>query len=747
MYTPAVCSSLIFISLLVLSIFLKSTNHHKLIYKIRTYLIICLTISCLASVAPQTAQIGAPFNKYGQPKIAFFGCNYQISLTTARFCSEDKSFEWCYCNNFNAFATIAHCYRVGHEKEIDSLLDMCKEYSNKTLTKDIFEKADHYYNNRAKTIDEIPNYQPYELVDYPIKLNESEIHIFESAYEQFLGNYDRSIDYGFYLIAYWIIVFALVSVGNWSKVLLPRLQPTDSLTNWFRKNISLPATGYKNKTSELPLFKIFDMLVPTRAESLILATFGGLCLYYMTVDIYYTPGNPLFSNKYTALLKYYAVRASLLSSSLMPLLILFGGRNNILQYITRWDYATFITLHRWVSRIIIFMILIHALFYTIYLKDRGLPEESIPLYIWFGVAAIYAGVVILVQGLLILRRKCYEVFLLLHIVLAAVFIFGAWLHVEDLYCVWFYYTSAVVWAFDRIIRLLRMTEFGFPIAKVYLLSDETLKIIIPKPKNWQAIPGGHAFIHFLKPSCFWQSHPFTYTVDDESNIILFIKVKRGVTRQISNYLMTHKDRYTTIRVAIEGSYGESTPASKYNTAVFFAGGNGIPGIFAEAYELLKYENKQSIKLYWVVREYKSLLWFYKELMALKGTKIETTIFITRPNSSIEERDFNSRTFTSLLDDESSPLNPKQHTIYDSIKSDGNIIKDIQKELSHIKLIESRPNIKKIVETNINESMGSTCFVTCGAPSMVDDIRHSVVLNLDYDRNKRVDYFEQLQVWA
>ena len=117
-------------------------------------------------------------------------------------------------------------------------------------------------------------------------------------------------------------------------------------------------------------------------------------------------------------------------------------------------------------------------------------------YIYWGFTAMLAGLIILVQGLLVLRRRWYEMFLILHIILAIVFIGGAWKHVDALYCVWFYYTSAAVWAFDRIIRICRLVSFGFPKAQVYLLPDETLKVVVPKPDNWEAVPGGHAFIHF-----------------------------------------------------------------------------------------------------------------------------------------------------------------------------------------------------------------------------------------------------------
>lgn len=730
----------------------KNGTHQTL----KRVLSVAFIMSSLAAIAPETARIGAPFHKYGQSKIAFFGCNYQIQLTTARFCEQNRTFEWCYCNNFNAFATIAHCYEEGHPDQTDSLLEMCQQY-NRTIKRDALVHAEAYYNNHAKSIQDIPNFQPNTIVDFPVKLNTTETYIFKSAYNNFLGNFDLSVDYGAYLVLYWVIVFTLVSVGNWSKIYFHGINKmlTDPFSNWFRKLISLPATGRTRKTNERRFAYVLDLLVPTRAETLILTTFLGLSVYLLTKNISYIEGDPLFHSKNMAYLRYYAVRASVLSSSMMPLLILFGGRNNFLQWVTRWDYSTFITLHRWISRIVVVFILIHSFNYGLYMRIRG---SEIRPYIYFGVAGTYAGIVILIQGLLVLRRKWYEAFLLIHIILAAVFVFGAWIHVEQLYCVWFYYVSAMIWAFDRIIRLCRLWSFGFPEAKVYLLADETLKIIAPKPHGWEAVPGGHAFIHFLRPSCFWQSHPFTYTATDDE-IVLFIKVKKGVTQSMSNYLQTHKDKYTKIRVAIEGSYGEQTPAEKYDTSVFVAGGNGIPGIYAEAVGLLNRKSKQRVKLIWVVREFSSLFWFYDELLQLRGKDIETTVFVTRPNISINADDFrrrmNSLEADALLDsNESTSLlkTPKRRLeLGDSslIASDDETDFDqrIKQELVHITFVEARPNIDDVVATSIEESMGSVSFVTCGHPAMVDDLRASVVRHINNADRKRIDYFEQLQVWA
>ncbi|RCK66705.1 putative ferric reductase transmembrane component [Candida viswanathii] len=733
MYYPGLYASAALAILLVpflVPIRIKSVTYRR----IKTILILCLIISLFVTLTPETAQIGAPFHKYGKAKIAFFGCNYQIKLTQAEFCHPNASLEWCYCNNFSAFATIAHCYDVGHKDEVASLLGMCKEF-NKTLTRSMFEHANCFYDDKA--IYPIQKFPGSELAKYPVKLNDSMIYVFKQSYELFLGNYDLSIDYGAYLAYYFIGVMVLVSLGNWSKMLFPGLTKliTDPVTNWFRKNISTPAVS-RHKTNEYPMGSYFDMLVPTRLESLILVGATILTMKFFIVHIEYVEGDPIFHTKIDAYLRNYAVRASLMGSSITPLLVLFGGRNNFLQWVTRWDYSTFIMFHRWISRLAVLLFIIHTYCYKIFFLRIN---HEFGNYVYWGGAAMTAGMAILVQGILYLRRRNYEVFLILHIILAAVFIFGAWVHVNDFYCVWFYYTSAAIWGFDRLVRILRLYAFGFPEADVYLLPDDTLKVVVPKPDEWEAVPGGHVFIHFLRWKYFWQSHPFTYVVSpDNKNIVLYCKVKGGVTKALGLHLAKQPGQHARIRVAVEGAYGETTPAHYADTAVFVAGGNGIPGIYCEVMDMadkLPSNSNRRMKLYWVVRDYNSLTWFLDELKLLKTTKIETTIYVSRPLNPLQP-----------VTNKSPPL--ELQPLLGSGTHDVITTKeDLRLELAHIHIFEGRPKIDKLVEQEIEESRGSTAFVTCGHPAMVDDIRAEAARRIDNIEHKRVDYYEQLQVWA
>ncbi|EGV65361.1 hypothetical protein CANTEDRAFT_119656 [Yamadazyma tenuis ATCC 10573] len=718
---------------------------------VRTWLIVAFIISLFITFTPSIAVDGAPIHKYGEGKIAYYSCSSQV-MKLAQFCPKDERYT-CVCQNPNARASMAYCYDYAYSTVKYSMLDLCATECDTTLTRQDFDEALANYSKFSRDISHDGSLSDDQFVDFPVKLDHSQMLLYKRSYDQVLGNYDRSIYYGGVLILYWLVFFLGVSIINWSKFIFPHLvkRMVDPYTNWLRKHLFVPATAGLRKTNEKPFLKVLDFLVPTRLETASLTGFFILLAHLVTKEMHYVDGDPIFTSKGRAFLRYYAVRTSILTSSMMPLLILFGGRNNVLQVATRWDYSSFITLHRWISRMLVILITGHSLFYSLYTSD--FYELASYDYIRWGILGTLSGLVLCVHSLLVLRRKYYEVFLLLHIVLALGFILGAYIHVMYLYCLWFYHFTFAVWIFDRVIRIGRLISFGFPHAHVMLLADEALKVVIPKPAEWETIPGGHVFLHFLRPSCFWQSHPFTYTIspNNPNEIVVFIKVKKGVTESLYHYLQTHPGKSVSIRVAVEGSYGEQTPASRYNSAMFVAGGNGIPGIFAEAVDLVRYPSNQKVRLIWVVREYRSLYWFYEELLSLKNTHIETIIYVTKPESYAHLDEFNLR-FPGAeheVSGEETSLTSMPLMSYGSSDSTTaeQVIDKIHRELSFITFEEGRPSMDGIVKHTIKESEGSAAFITCGHPVMVDDLRAAVVANIDNESHKRVDYFEQLQVWA
>lgn len=357
------------------------------------------------------------------------------------------------------------------------------------------------------------------------------------------------------------------------------------------------------------------------------------------------------------------------------------------------------------------LVVIHAACFTaIFIATNRVKKEYLETYMIWGAAATYAGLVIWVQSILYFRRNWYEVFLIIHIVMAALFIGGAWIHVDRFGYVWFLYATVAIWCFDRAVRVARLIHFGFPKATVSLLANDTLKVVVRRPHFWPAIPGGHAFIHFLRPSCFWQSHQFTFTVspDSDDNVVIFCKVKGGVTHGLYQYLHSHPGKTTQIRVTLEGPYGEPTHAKVYDSAVFVAGGSGIPGIYSEALDLALsrsfHESNKLIKLYWVVRDYDSLFWFYDEISALRNTNIQCTICVTRP-TLYTDYDVQDEVLENTLAEQSSAEESlhqdKKLGSVDLIgveRLNSGIINKIKNGLDHVTFLEGRPSVENLVRT-------------------------------------------------
>lgn len=660
----------------------------------------------------------------------------------------------CMCNLEAGFGSFAPCYVQGYGKEYaNHFISTCEEAG--------FEMSEHeFWQNytrllpKRKDVSKIENFNTTELIDFPISFDMKTFRTYRNGLGMYLFNYNYSFYYGAGLLSYWALVILIAAICNWTMRLFPSLTNkfVGPKSNLYRKWVTLSALKNRKKTNEhVTKLSFFSFLIPTRFETIICSIFLALVILASGSQIKSVPGNPQFTNKTGELARLIGDRTGITVNFIVPLLILFAGRNNFLQWVTRWNFATFITYHRWVSRIVILLVIAHAITFSVQDKialkyDKRMKK---PFMIWGTVAGV-AGGFILLQGMMFFRRRMYEIFLLIHITLACLFIVGGWYHTDKTGYSHFYWACAAIWAFDRAVRIGRLISFGIPNATLELLARETLKITVPKPKYWKSIPGGHAFIHFIHPTCFWQSHPFTFTTSNESNnyITLYIKIKGGATHSVYQKLVKSPGQICKMRVAVEGPYGEPSGARQYKNVNFIAGGNGIPGIYSECLDLAQRNRDQRLKLIWVIREWKSISWFYQELKYLKNTNIETTIYVTRPDSLSELEQLEKCLVgnENTTEEEELKKDIKDLSGDETNSFDSSVISTIKNELSHITFLEGRPSMEDYVEKEITSSDGTIAFTTCGHPIMVDDIRYYVVNNLDKSPY-RVEFFEQLQVWG
>ena len=708
-------------------------------------LVIAYFLSWVFFATSVKAGKNAKFQLYGDITY-FYTCNLQISLSVS-YCATPYN-ATCLCANKNALATYAGCLAFDNRNTttaVNYMMNYCEENGNVTVEKDWYEKSYQYFLSNAKTEKEIPNFNKTIPIDVPFKLDEAEMKLYERAYKQFLGNYDDSLYYGAGILGYWLLIMCIGAIVNWGKVMFPGLTKklTSKPINLWRQYVSMPATFRKKKAEELRIFKFFDSLIPSRFESIVIFLFYIVVLMIHAMNMHYVDGDPVFeNNKYNSQARNVADRTGITGTIMMPLVFLFSSRNNFLQWLTGWNYNTFVTYHRHIARVMFILIALHSILFTVLLRD-DMSEFSETYMIW-GVLATVSGGIILFQAMLFFRRRWYEIFLFIHILFAALYVAGTWIHVDELGYVWFVYPAVAVWCADRVVRIARLVIFGFPKARVSLLADDTIKVEIPKPSYWKTIPGGHAFIHFLKPTYFWQSHPFTFVESPaDTHIILYCKVKGGITHSLYQLLVRSPGQAITMRVGVEGPYGEPTPARYADTAVFIAGGNGIPGIYSEVMDMARRmpnETKNTMKLYWIIRDYKSLEWFNDELTLLGNTNIETTIYVTKPDLSNLLTGDGSDDTSSKKESDSQDMNLESKESLQGVDL-------VKSRFSHITFKKGRPSIEDIVDLEIKESNGSVAFVACGHPAMVDETRYFCSRNVDNPQKKRVDFYEQVQVWT
>lgn len=710
------------------------------------------------------AASNAPYTHTAKHELAGYGCMSYVSTLGVTFClpsPEDGPYAsyYCPCFNKNAMATMMGCMIDVNETSDAAykfLASSCV-IDGYNATEQQFRDATEYFLKDAVPMSKASDYNETGAISRPLITNSTLSQLYVNSNIRFYNNYDGSLWWSLGLMGYWILVLLLFAANRWAKYFFPGFfvrKPGYGWMNKLRRYILVPSAfgGYK-KSKQEPLRApgalggFFAMLMPSRAETFALIGFFVLSIVLMAANIEFMPGDPQFTTRVEVHERYLADRTGIIATICVPMLILFGGRNNFLQWLTGMNFASFITIHRWISRMFLVMVVIHSILYSVMFSAEYTTEMA-ERYCVYGIVATTAGGLIFAQSLLALRRAWYEIFLVNHILLAVAFVVGTWIHVDDLGFVWFMYVATGIWAFDRLLRLCRIFWFGFPKADVTLVNGDTLKVVIPKPKSWVAAQGGYAYVYFLRGSKFFQSHPFTY-LELGDNIRFYVKVKEGVTRSFHKKLASLPSQTAKVRVSVEGPYGgglESASMKHYHTALFFAGGNGIPGMFSEAYHLGTIpERTQKVKLVWVVRDYNWINVMYEELEHLKESRVECVIYVTRPENSI------SGMITELCSESDSDELSEKKTQSEKISEkdiDGfqeRVIDQVHSNLLHIEFRHGRPLASEVIEAEIEECEGSLAISTCGHPEMVDNIRDIVA-----DKQEcgvRVDFYEHLQVWA
>ncbi|KAJ5088871.1 hypothetical protein N7456_012487 [Penicillium angulare] len=264
-----------------------------------------------------------------------------------------------------------------------------------------------------------------------------------------------------------------------------------------------------------------------RAEALVVSGFWIISITLSFVGYRTFEGNIYWPDIASQILRYSADRTGIMSFANIPLLWLFGGRNNILIWATGWTFATFNVFHRHVARVATLQAVAHTILYLIiYHRTGKLWRAFNKTYIVWGLLGTLVMVFLLLTSLDRIRSGTYEIFLIVHVLLSILTLVGCFYHtiIFEGHEYWNYlWPSVGIWVFDRFLRVVRLCYCNLHVSifarnKIRATSarmtyDETTDVVrlevLPATPFLSPSPGDYFFLYQPFRWTGWESHPFT----------------------------------------------------------------------------------------------------------------------------------------------------------------------------------------------------------------------------------------------
>ncbi|KAK9480963.1 ferric reductase NAD binding domain-containing protein [Lipomyces japonicus] len=632
---------------------------------------------------------------------------------TIQACDEpDRSFAWkayskkCKSSGFALNSTLAEYLALGEADHLDATAD---KISKKTVV------------DKAVKLNIVGLHQNYLT-------RVSKTHVLRTA-ETYVN----------ILNAYW----GLLTLFAFIRLVALRLLPTkkvgrNAFVTYVRKVLTLPATFGGRHIYALKIGRFSLMTLALRWQTIVITIFFCLNIIFLFVDIKIIPNQTIYYTDAIEHARFIGDKASIMSIGLVPFVYLFAGRNNIMMYYTGWSFETFNVFHKAIARVMVINAFVHGWTYTYAYGHLGeykgstyweyLKEELYyNLENRLGIVAAVIAAAIILFSFYVIRHNWYETFLLLHQVLVIVFTATTWHHVKEHGYVQYVYAAVAVWAFDRLIRILRVIIAG-PFAKAQIVAHgDAVQITAKTLHGWKAKPGQYAFLYLLRHN-FWESHPFSIVETKKGNYVFVAKKHAGLTHKIHSSVDKLENKVDTVSVWIEGPYGDSYPLHRYETVLLVAGGIGITAIMSYVIDLKRRDAQQHVIVYWMVREQSAIKWVKEQLEEVtSGSFIEFHIYVTGENNEIIEKNNDFSESSTSASSSASINNEKSGRNY-SIH------------------FNERPNVQLLIADTVFSANGSVAIVSCGPGSLADTCRAAATENVDKGVGK-VDYFEDAFSWA
>ena len=309
------------------------------------------------------------------------------------------------------------------------------------------------------------------------------------------------------------------------------------------------------------------------------------------------------------------------ASILLSLSFASSGKNLLFHLFMGMPWERQVTFHKFLAYMAITVSATHG-----FIMGLGHDESLSGVILAASIGAI------IVFSFFLLRRYCYSLFYILHLIIVVVIIVFAVLH--ETFLVFF---GIGAWGFDVFIRIFLILRFQFKTEKteLFILPGELIRVEITfkQKKRFKFRGGQYVFICIPKAN-IWEFHPISISNSsfDRKVVLHFKKVgrwtqkvyalveKKGVKNDQAFYEKDKKELYKKIdnisswkklktKVFVNGPYGNprvNIDSPRYKLIVIIAGGIGITPMQSIYNELLIQHIRGrpfiKVKLIWSLRD-------------------------------------------------------------------------------------------------------------------------------------------------
>ncbi|KUJ23365.1 uncharacterized protein LY89DRAFT_573416 [Mollisia scopiformis] len=338
-----------------------------------------------------------------------------------------------------------------------------------------------------------------------------------------------------------------------------------------------------------------------------------------------------------------AIRAGMISIAMTPWIVATSMKANLISMITGIGHDRLGVFHRWGGYLCLFLALVHMIpFYIQPVWDDGgmtvfyklFPPGSGIIY-GSGIACFVPLCWLCVGSLPLVRSLAYELFIMLHIPVAVVYVGMLFWHCHNYLTSWNYlWATVAIWVLSYFLRIFNLNWLK-PWRNAWLIGDEAavtlmaenaIKVTIPTQMTWR--PGQYVYLRMPGISVF-ENHPFTISSlcsedfpseygDLYRDCTLVFRPFGGFTKRVLETAI-EKGPFKTYRAYLEGPYGGmQRELAAFETVILFAGGSGITAIVSQLLNLIKRMRDgkavtKKIEVVWALKRLEAMDWFREEL--------------------------------------------------------------------------------------------------------------------------------------